>query len=119
MKNRLEAEQAAAKRRENAALKAERKKREADRVAMIRMAGADRLDCSRRSYRLLPAEAPYIGRDAQEGLADLVMLDLGENCLETLPTGFLMWFASLRSSQAYCESPGSISQKTNWGIWVN
>ena len=95
MKNRLEAEQAAAKRRENAALKAERKKREADRVAMIRMAGADRLDCSRRSYRLLPAEL-YIGRGAQEGLADLVMLDLGENCLETLPTGFLMWFASLR-----------------------
>mmetsp|Transcript_15963 Transcript_15963/g.49384 ORF Transcript_15963/g.49384 Transcript_15963/m.49384 type:complete len:275 (-) Transcript_15963:1885-2709(-) len=59
MKNRLEAEQAAAKRRHNAALKAERTKRENDRIALIQARGADRLDCSRLNYHVLPNHDGY------------------------------------------------------------
>ena len=95
MKNRLEAEQTAAKRRQDAALKAERTKREVDRVAAIRARGADRLDASRCEYRVLPPVL-YVGHEAQEALADLVLVDIGDNKLEALPSGFLMWFASLR-----------------------
>ena len=95
MRNRLAAEQVAAKSRQDAALKAERITRELSRVQALRTSGADRLDCSKKGFQRLPSKL-YVGRKAQEALADLVMMDVGENRLESLPSGFLMWFASLR-----------------------
>lgn len=96
MRNKLQVEQAAAKRRSDAQLRLRTKESEIERLRDIREAGLDRLDESGHDYKELPTEL-FRGAIARNKLTDVVYADLGDNRLETLPEdGFLAWFASLR-----------------------
>ena len=82
LKNLLEAEPASAKLRSQALIKARTAKSEADRLRAVRVAGLDVLELSLQNLKEVKVTP------------DLVILNVGDNRLERLPS--LFWCASLR-----------------------
>eukprot|EP00611_Tribonema_gayanum_P031419 TRINITY_DN9080_c0_g4_i2.p1 TRINITY_DN9080_c0_g4~~TRINITY_DN9080_c0_g4_i2.p1 ORF type:complete len:1210 (-),score=279.99 TRINITY_DN9080_c0_g4_i2:887-4516(-) len=111
LQNKLAAEEASMKQRNDQATRLGLRQKEKDRVALIRQMGFDQISHAHESHREIPQQI-YKEKQAVQRLSDVVLCDFSHNKLTRLPTdGFFYHMAALRALDLRCNRLRSLPEE--------